>query len=68
MMRKMVGMLIFGVGAAILIAALLFMGGPDQACEQNPSVVLKGTFADCEARNPPAPVPSAQTENVLARR
>jgi len=50
-MRKVLGGLIFAVGLALLIVIWLF--GGNEPCEHNPSVVLKGTFADCEAMNPP---------------
>jgi hypothetical protein len=45
--RKIVGGLVFAIGVALLI---LLRMHPDDSCEHNPSVVLKGTHADCEAR------------------
>ncbi len=50
MKRKVPGGLIFIAGVALLIVLRTF--GGNEGCEHNPSAVLKGTFADCEA-NPP---------------
>jgi hypothetical protein len=47
MKKKVMGVLLIAAGLALLI---LLRMHPDDSCEHNPSVVLKGTHADCEAR------------------
>jgi len=59
---KVVGVVVFAIGIALLLLLRLH---PDDSCEHNPSVVLKGTHADCEARYP---TPRSTPENVVAQR
>lgn len=53
MKRKLLGALIFAIGITLLI---LLRMHPGDSCEHYPSVVLKGTYGDCEARNPKADI------------
>lgn len=67
MKKTLAGALLIVASAALLILMRVSLG-PEEACEHNPSVALHGTFADCEARNPPPAAPSEQAQKALASR
>lgn len=52
-MRRFAAVLVIGIGAGVLILARLVIG--PEACDPNPSFFERGTYADCEARNPKKP-------------
>lgn len=65
-MKRWLGALIL-VGSAIALIALRTVLGADQSCEHDVSFNLKGTFADCEAREIPRDVAKAEERLLSAR-
>ena len=49
-LRRILGALII-LGATICLLLIRVMNGPDDSCRQDAMFALKGTFADCTARD-----------------
>jgi hypothetical protein len=65
MKSKLAGAFVLVISAALLIIMRILLG-PEESCEHDPSFILKGTAADCEALERTAPLPEAEG-SVAAR-
>lgn len=65
-LRRITGALVILVGLVVLILIRIF-GSTNDFCEYDPSFNLKGTFADCNARNAAEQIPQAEKQALAAR-